>query len=81
MILTSHIEIHHSDHGKTRIEVRLEQNSLWPSEAQIVRLFENGADIIGLHLKSTYQQGELVGVSTTEDASVVRAHYSLADSR
>ena len=72
MTPSSHFEIYQADDGQTRIEVRLEQDTLWLSQAQMAKLFEKDTDTISLHLKNIYQEGELEESSTTEDSSVVR---------
>ena len=72
MTSASHIEIYQTDDGQTRIELRLEQDTLWLSQAQMAKLFEKDTDTISLHLKNIYQEGELEESSTTEDSSVVR---------
>lgn len=81
MISVRHIDIYQTDDGQARVEGLLEQDSLWSSLAQLAGLFEKDAGTIGLYPINTFQHGDLVESSTTEDASVVRAHYSLADSR
>ncbi len=72
MTPTSHIEIYESDDGQTQIDVRLEHETLWLSQAQMAELFERDSDTIGLHLKNIYLEGELNESATTEESSVVR---------
>ena len=66
------IEIYQTDDGQTRIEVRLEQGTLWLSQAQMAELFGRDPDTIGLHLKNIFQEGEVDKIATTEESSVVR---------
>lgn len=54
------------------IQIKLENQSLWLSQAQMAELFEKDSDTIGLHLKNIYASGELEEVATTEQSSVVR---------
>lgn len=70
--MTSSIEIYQSDDGQVQLQLRLEQDSLWLTQAQMAELFETSSDNISLHLKNIYQEGELQEQSTTEDFSVVR---------
>ena len=72
MTETGQIEIYQSDDGQTQIQVRLEQDTLWLSQAQMAELFDRDSDTIGLHLKNIYESGELDKSSTTEESSVVR---------
>jgi len=66
------VEIYESDDGQTQIEIRLEHDTLWLSQAQLATLFEKDSDTIGLHLKNIYKEGELDPEATTEQSSVVR---------
>ena len=55
-----------------RLDVRLENETVWLTQAQMATLFGCSTDNIGLHLKNIYSVGELSKVATTEDFSVVR---------
>ena len=66
------IEIYQSDDGQTQIQVRLEKETIWLSQAQMAELFDKNSDTIGLHLKNIYKTEELDKASTTEESSVVR---------
>ncbi len=66
------IEIYQGSDGKAAIEIRLEKDTLWLSQAQLAELFEKDRDTIGLHLKNIFKEGELNKEETTEDSSVVR---------
>jgi prophage maintenance system killer protein len=58
--------------GQQHVEVRLEGETVWLSQAQMAELFDTSTDNISLHLKNVYREGELDEESTTEDFSVVR---------
>lgn len=64
--------IYQKDDGQTAVEVRLEQDTLWMSQAQMAELFDKDSDTIGLHLRNIYESGELNEDATTEESSVVR---------
>jgi len=66
------IEIYQTKDGQTQVELRLEKNTFWLSQAQMATLFDKDSDTIGLHLKHIYQEGELEEKATTEQSSVVR---------
>lgn len=66
------IVIYQTESGETQIDVRLEQETVWLSQAQMSELFDKDADTIGLHLKNIYESGELEEQATTEESSVVR---------
>lgn len=55
-----------------RLDVRLENETVWLTQSQMATLFGCSTDNIGLHLKNVYSVGELSREATTEDFSVVR---------
>jgi hypothetical protein len=59
-----------------RLDVRLENETVWLTQSQMGVLFGCSADNIGLHLKNIYAVGELLREATTEDFSVVRQEGS-----
>ncbi len=76
MIEGKQIEIYQTDDGQTQIQVCVEQDTLWLSQAQMAELFDKDSDTIGLHLKNIYKSGELEKSATTEESSVVRKEGS-----
>ena len=55
-----------------RLDVRLENETVWLTQSQMATLFGCSTDNIGLHLKNVYSVGELSREATTENFSVVR---------
>ena len=55
-----------------RLEVRLENETVWLTQKQMAELFGCSTDNVGLHLKNIYSEGELEETATAEDSSVVR---------
>ena len=68
--------LYESSDGEVRIDVRLENESIWLTQRQMAELFDTSTDNIGLHLKTVYGEGELAEETTTEDSSVVRLEGS-----
>ena len=68
----SEITIYKTEEGRTEIQVKLENDSVWLSQKQMSVLFQKDSDTIGLHLKNIFDSGELEENSTTEEFSVVR---------
>lgn len=66
------IQIFTSQDGRAQLEVALDRDTVWLSQAQMATLFDTSADNISLHLKNIYQEGELSDSATTEESSVVR---------
>lgn len=70
--MDQNIKIFTTQDGQAQLEVALEQETVWLSQAQMSYLFDTSTDNIGLHLKNIYNEGELDEIATTEDYSVVR---------
>jgi prophage maintenance system killer protein len=68
----SKIKIFKTSQGRTRIEVKLEKETVWLSQKQMAELFEKNTDTIGLHLKNIFKSEELDKNLTTEKYSVVQ---------
>ena len=60
------------DFANGQVQVRLEGETVWLSQAQMAELFGTSSDNISLHLKNIYKEQELQEAATTEDCSVVR---------
>jgi hypothetical protein len=65
----SQIIFYQTADGKTRVEVKMEQDTVWLSQKQMAELFDCSSDNIGLHLKNIFGTHELSEKSVTEDSS------------
>jgi len=68
----SEIILYQTEDGRTRLEVKLESNTVWLSQAQIAELFQTTPQNITLHLKSIFAEGELAETATCKDCLQVR---------
>ena len=68
----SEIVIYQTDDGKTRINVRMENETLWLTQAQMAELFAVTVPNINLHLKAVYAEGELTEAATIKSYLIVR---------
>ncbi len=57
---------------KNKLEVRLEEDTVWLSQKQMAELFDKDTDTISLHIKNIYKEGELSRKATTEESSVAQ---------
>ncbi|MBV5273988.1 MAG: virulence RhuM family protein, partial [Lamprocystis purpurea] len=64
--------VYEAEDGRVKLEVHLQNETVWLTQADMARLFQCSADNISLHLKNIYDEGELRLEATTEDFSVVR---------
>ena len=77
--------IYKTKDGKTSLDVKLEQETVWLSQKQMSELFDCSTDNIGLHLKNIFKVKELDENQVTEDSSVTASdgkkykvkHYNL----
>ncbi len=68
----SDLLIYQSEDGVTRIETRLEGETVWLTQAQLCELFQKSKATISEHIKHIFEEGEL------EEISVVRKFRTTA---
>ena len=61
------IQIYQSADGQVELEIRLEQETLWLTQAQIGELFQVKSQNITMHLKNVFSDGELHESATCKD--------------
>ena len=73
--LSSHggeIVIYQTDGGQTKIEVRLEGETLWLSQAGLAELYQTTKQNISLHIKNIYEEDELKSPATVKEYLTVQ---------
>ena len=68
----SQVIIYQTENGKTRLEVRLEDETVWLTQQLMAELFQTTKQNIGQHLRNIFSEGELA-----ED-SVVKKFFTTA---
>ena len=53
------IVIYQTDDGQTQIDVRLDNETVWLSQAQMAELFMKDRTVIGRHINNIFKEGEL----------------------
>lgn len=61
------IQIYTTDDGTVQLEIQLEQETLWLTQAQMAELFAVKPQNITMHLKNIYAEQELVEQATCKD--------------
>jgi len=61
------IIIYQPDDKSTRIEVRIDQETVWLTQAQMAELLQTTPQNITLHIKNIYKENELEMISTCKD--------------
>lgn len=77
-----------TEDGRTRVECRFENDTIWLTQALMAELFQKDVRTINEHLKTIFEEGELVAGPTVRNFRIVRSegnrqvsrdieHYSL----
>ena len=61
------IVIYQTEDGQTQIDVRLENDTVWLTQAQMAELFEKTPQNITMHIGNAYKEGELDKESTCKE--------------
>ncbi len=77
----SSIILYQTEDGRTRIQCRFEQETIWLTQIQIAELFQTSVPNINLHLKAIYGEGELAEGATIKSYLIVRAEGARQVSR
>lgn len=64
--------LYQTEDGRTRIQCRFENDTLWLTQAQIAELFETTPQNVTLHVRGIFADGELVESATCKDYLQVR---------
>ena len=67
MTKNSEILFYQTDDGQTKVEVRMENETVWLTQAQMVELFQTTKQNISLHIRNIFQEGELQEVSVVKE--------------
>lgn len=68
----SDIIIYQTEDGQTKIDVRLENESVWLSLNQLSELFQRDKSVISKHIKNVFDEGELELISTVAKYATVQ---------
>src|SRR5665213_896838 len=66
------IIIYEGDGGVPRIEVRMEGETVWLTQAQLAELFDTTVQNISLHVINIFEEGELVREATVKEYLIVQ---------
>jgi len=60
--------------GEIRLDVRLERETVWLTQAQMVELFQRNQSVISRHLRNVFAEGE-----TPEESNMQKMHIAFSD--
>lgn len=64
--------LYETEDGRTRVECRFAEDTLWLSQAMMAELFQSSPQNITLHLKALYAEGEIIPEATCKSYLQVR---------
>ncbi len=70
------ILIYQSSSGNTKVDVRVENETVWLSQNQMAELFQTTKQNISLHIRNIFEEGELDENSTVKDYLTVQLEGS-----
>src|ERR1035437_9800962 len=68
----SSIILYQTEDGRTRIQCRFENETIWLTQAQIAELFQKDVRTINEHLVNIFEEGELSREATIRKFRIVR---------
>ena len=66
MELNDKIVIYRTAHGQTSIDVKLEHDTVWLSQAQMAELFQKDQSVVARHISNVFKEGELTQESNMQ---------------
>jgi hypothetical protein len=60
--------LYQTEDGRTRLEVRVQQETVWLTQQHMAELFQTTKQNVGQHLKSLFAEGELIQDSVVKDS-------------
>ena len=68
--------IYTANDGKTKIDVKLEEETLWLTQAQMCELYQTSKSNVSEHIKHIYEDGELMKEATVRKFRTVQLEGS-----
>ena len=66
----SEILIYQTEDGQTKIQTRLEEDTVWLTQVQMAELFGKGKSTINEHILNIYAEKELLETSSLEKSGI-----------
>jgi len=70
----SEILFYTAEDGKTKIQVRLDEDTVWLTQEQMAELFQRERTVITKHIANAFSEGELA-----EESNVQKMHIANSD--
>ena len=66
------IVIYQTEDGRTQLDVKLENETVWLTQAQLVQLFDSSKANVSEHIKHIYEDDELDADSTVRNSELFK---------
>ena len=63
----SELILYQTEDGKTKVEVRLQDETIWLSQKQMAELFQTSVPNINMHIGNIFKEGELAADSVIKN--------------
>jgi len=73
-VTEAQVQLFTSQDGEARLEVALDQDTVWLSQAQICELFCRDQSVISRHVRNVFKEGELL-----EESNMQKVHIAGSD--
>jgi len=64
--------VYQTDDGQIKLDVRLERETAWLTQAHMAELFQTTVPNVSMHLRNVYAEGELQAAATVQEFLIVR---------
>jgi hypothetical protein len=68
----SEIIIYQTEDGSTKIEVHIEDETVWLTQSQMAELFQTSKQNVSLHINNAFKEGEIESLSTVKEYLTVQ---------
>ena len=75
-VTSSQVLFYKSEDGKSRIEVRLDDGTVWLTQARIAELYQTSIPNINIHIRNIFNDEECIPASTIKEYLIVRTEGS-----
>ena len=70
--MSGELVLYRTGDGRTRVECRFEEGTIWLTQMQLSELFQTSVPNINLHLKAIYGEGEVDETATVKFYLIAR---------
>lgn len=65
--------IYQTEDGKTKIDVRMDSETVWLTRQQMSELFDRDISVIGRHIRNIFEEGELQEISNVQKMHIANS--------